>query len=60
MDIGLPHETCDLVFSGGYEPICSIWSTLAPHLAFRFGLSQNIDKLTLCIAYLTYLLICLW
>ena len=29
----------DVMFSGGYEPICSIHSTLALHLAFRFRLS---------------------
>ena len=54
------HTCADAGFSGGYEPIYSIWSTLALHLAFRFGLLQNIDELALSIAYLTYLLISLW
>ena len=48
------------VFLGGHKPIYSAQSTLALHLAFRFRLLQNIDELALCVAYLVYLLICLW
>ena len=29
----------DAGFLGGYEPVYSVWSNLALHLAFRFGLS---------------------
>ena len=44
-------------FFGGLDPISSIRSTLALHLAFRFKLSTNIDKLAFEIVYLMHLLI---
>ena len=47
----------DAGFFGGFEPISSIRSTLALHLAFRFQLLMNIHELALGVAYLTYLLI---
>ena len=49
----------DAEFSGGYEPISLLGQPCAAP-TFRFGLSINIDKLALGVAYLTYLLICLW
>ena len=37
----------DAAFSGGYKPISPIWLTLALHLALRFRLLHNRDKLAL-------------
>ena len=47
-------------FLEGMNPSILFSQPLHCTFTFRFRLSQNIDELALCIAYFTYLLICLW